>query len=126
MTPVRVRLACSSRAAVANMPDPHWVCLITWRARLQGLLGRSPPAPREIWCLPRCSAVHTLGMAYPIDVVWLNAEGRIVRLWVAMPPGRLAWQRGATEVLELAAHESARLAWHVGLVVPRRGGFVWR
>lgn len=81
----------------------------TWRGRLAGLIGRCPrrprpPSPRPVrvaglWLGP-CAAVHTFGMRYAIDVVFLNRHGRVIRLVPALGPRRWAFCRRAASVVE--------------------------
>ena len=73
----------------------------TMRSRLLGLafLARRR-APRGL-LLPRCHSVHTFGMRFPIDVVFLDADGREIRRVDGLRPRRLVSQRGAAAVLEL-------------------------
>jgi uncharacterized protein len=51
--------------------------------------------------IPRCRSVHTFGMLFRLDLVFLDAEGRVVELRRAVPPGRLIRCPGAMAVLEL-------------------------
>ena len=53
--------------------------------------------------IPRCSAIHTFGMRFPIDLVFLQSEGVVLRVMPRVPPGRLVWTRGAKTVIELPA-----------------------
>ena len=57
--------------------------------RMRGLLGRDGLAPGEAMAFPRCRAIHTVGMRFPIDVAFLGRDGRPVKLVRAVPPGRL-------------------------------------
>ena len=69
------------------------------RERLLGLaLRRRPPAHALL--LPRCRSVHTFGMRFPLDLVWLDRAGRVVRVDEAVPPWRVRSCRGADAVLE--------------------------
>ncbi len=61
------------------------------RERLRGLLGRDGLASGELLLLERCGAVHTVGMRFPIDVLFLDRGWRVVGLRKALAPGRLAW-----------------------------------
>ena len=54
--------------------------------RLRGLIGRPRLQPGEAFWLPFCQGVHTFGMKYPIDVVFLNKENRVVKLVQALQP----------------------------------------
>ncbi len=87
----------------------------TWLARMRGLLGYPQPAPGEGVLIPRCSSIHTIGMSYPIDVVFLDQSMVVVRVCPGVPPGRLAlWSRGATHVLEMAAGQAAAVGIRAG------------
>jgi len=69
------------------------------RARLLGLaLRRRPPAHALL--LPRCRSVHTFGMRFPLDLVWLDRDGRVLRVDEAVPPWRVRSCRHAAAVLE--------------------------
>ena len=74
------------------------------RARLLGLalLARAPPAACAL-VLPRCSSVHTAGMRFALDVVFLDAGGRVMRVVRGVPPWRVVSCRGAEAVVEVAA-----------------------
>ena len=68
-------------------------------ARLLGLaLRRRPPAHALL--LPRCRSVHTFGMRFPLDLIWLDRDGRVLRVDEAVPPGRVRSCRRAAAVLE--------------------------
>jgi uncharacterized membrane protein (UPF0127 family) len=57
--------------------------------RLFGLLGkRHIDAGRGLWIKPS-SGVHTLGMMFPIDVIGLDKELRVLRLWSNLVPFRV-------------------------------------
>jgi uncharacterized membrane protein (UPF0127 family) len=93
-----------------------------WLARLRGLIGTREWPPSRALHIRRCNAVHTCFMRYPIDVVFIDRRGRIVKVVPALRPWRAAGAWRATAVLELAAGEAARLGWQVGLTLPRK---VW-
>lgn len=73
------------------------------RGRLLGLLGRAtPPGSRTgLWLSP-CRAIHTWGMRYAIDVAFIGADGRVLRVDRQVGPGRLRHCKGARSVIELA------------------------
>jgi len=57
--------------------------------RLFGLLGkRHLDTGRGLWIKPS-SGVHTLGMMFPIDVIGLDKELRVLRLWSNLVPFRV-------------------------------------
>lgn len=82
--------------------------------RLRGLLGRAPLQPGEALLIEHCNMVHTVGMAYAIDVVFLDRGGVIRRIAPAVPPRRMRACLSARRVIELAAGEAARRGWRVG------------
>lgn len=74
-----------------------------WK-RAVGLLGRAMlEAGEGLWLEP-CNGIHTLGLRFPIDVLFLDAEGRALRLVSNLRPWRLCGPvRGARIVVELPA-----------------------
>lgn len=86
-----------------------------WRAdrmwsRARGLLGRPPLEPRvqALWLVP-CGGIHTLGMRYALDVVFLDRTGRVLAWHEAVAPWRARQCRGARQTVELAAGSLAGL-----------------
>jgi len=77
----------------------------TFRARLLGLALRSRP-PGFALLLPRTRAVHTCGMRFALDLYWLDAAGRVVRVDRAVPPWRMRACQRARSVLECPAGAS--------------------
>ncbi|WP_198137589.1 DUF192 domain-containing protein [Terriglobus sp. TAA 43] len=73
-------------------------------SRAVGLLGRTHLQQDEgIWIKPS-SGVHTIGMRFPIDVIGLDKQLRIVRLWPSLKPYRVtAIVPSIRTVLELAS-----------------------
>jgi uncharacterized protein len=51
--------------------------------------------------IPRCHNIHTFGMCFRIDVLFLDHEERVIELRRAVPPGRVIRCPGAMAVLEL-------------------------
>jgi uncharacterized membrane protein (UPF0127 family) len=89
-----------------------------WLARLRGLIGtRDWPRNRALRIRP-CNAVHTCFMRYPIDVVFVDRRGCIVKVVGGLRPWRAAAAWGAAGVLELAAGEAERLGWRAGTPLP--------
>ena len=67
--------------------------------------------------LPGTSSVHTHFMRFPIDVLFVDSELRIVLIVNALRPWRFARAKGADSVLELAAGECNRLELSEGVVL---------
>ncbi len=74
-----------------------------WRSRLLGLAFLPATEAGEGLLIPRCRAVHTLGMRFRLDVVFLGREGEVVRRVEGVRPGRFVSERGADAVLEVPA-----------------------
>jgi uncharacterized protein len=93
--------------------DGRFICrarvATSFAMRFRGLMGVSELPPEGGLLLPRTRSVHTHFMRFPIDVVFLDSERRIVAITPALGPWRMASARGARSVLELAAGECARL-----------------
>jgi uncharacterized membrane protein (UPF0127 family) len=60
--------------------------------------------------LERCRSVHTLGMRFALDLLWLDADGGLVRLDRGVGPGRLRTCLRARSVIEATAGDGERLA----------------
>jgi len=83
-------------------------------ARTRGLLGRDSLPPGSGLIIAPCQGVHTFGMRFPIDIVFVRRDGRVVRCRPAVPPRRLAVWLTAFAVLELPAGEAALAGLQVG------------
>jgi hypothetical protein len=75
----------------------------SWRERLVGLAWRRSVPPGTGLLLPRCRSVHTFGMRFALDLVWLDASGKVVRVDRSVPPRRVRSCRRARSVVELPA-----------------------
>ena len=76
-------------------------------SRRQGLLGRTGLDDEALVIAP-CNAVHTFFMKFPIDVVFTDREGCILRIAPSVPPWRIAGSLRGFATIELAAGTSAR------------------
>ncbi len=76
----------------------------TFLSRGRGLLGRSHLLPGEGLVIVPCQSVHCIGMAFPIDVIYLDRAGRVLKVVPNLEPYRLGpfvWR--AHSVVELPA-----------------------
>jgi uncharacterized membrane protein (UPF0127 family) len=53
--------------------------------------------------IPRCRSVHTFGMRFALDVVFLDADGVEIARRERVPPRRILREPSAACVLELPA-----------------------
>ena len=91
-----------------NVLASRVVLATTMAARRTGLLGRSSLAADEGMLLIPCSAVHTIGMKFAIDVVFLDKQCSVVEVRPDIAPGALLVScRKARSTLELAAGVAA-------------------
>lgn len=97
-------------AASLAIADTHWT-------RLRGLLGLESDDFRNgsgLWIIP-CHGVHTLGMGFPIDVLYLDRGLKVVRVRPDVRPWRFTpVLRQAASVLELPCGTAAETNTAVG------------
>jgi len=89
---------------------------LSFRQRLLGLYRRQPLGADEgLWIVP-CTAVHTLCLAYPLDVVFLDDHDVPICVCAGLRPNRAAWCWRAASVVELSAgfcQHHADYAWQI-------------
>lgn len=85
--------------------------------RLVGLLGKTKrwaQLGRGLWIVPS-RGVHTIGMMFPIDVIFLSKEKEVIHVEEHLRPFRIsAVSLRAMSVLELPAHTIFRTGTQVG------------
>lgn len=90
--------------------DGYW-------SRLVGLLGKTSRwarAGRGLWIVPSCG-VHTIGMLFPIDVIFLDKKKVVVHVEEHLRPFRISRvSLRASSVIELPAHTVFRSRTQVG------------
>lgn len=58
-------------------------------ARTRGLLGHAPLSFGQGMLIRPCRWIHTFGMSFPIDVLYVNKRWRIVAVSENLRPGRI-------------------------------------
>jgi uncharacterized membrane protein (UPF0127 family) len=96
------RFRCQPRTEVGGRRVP---VALSRRARLLGLSLLDRRAAGAGLLIPECRSVHTFGMRFPLDLIFLDLELREVSLRRSVPPARIAFERRAQAVLELPAGE---------------------
>ena len=66
---------------------------------MRGLALRREAA--EPLLIPRCRSVHTFGMRFALDLLWLDERGQVLRVDRGVGPGRIRSCRAAAAVLEV-------------------------
>lgn len=71
--------------------------------RRKGLLGRNALPPDEgLWIVP-CEAIHTVGMNFAIDLVYLDRKNIVKKVRSNVKPWRMSACLSAHSTIELAA-----------------------
>ncbi len=111
------------RLPVATVLERRVRVAVGLRARLLGLALLVPERAGTGLLIPRCNSVHTFGMRFALDLVFLDAEGQPLAVRCGVPPRRFAVERRAVAVLELpVAAASASLV--AGKCEPEGGEFL--
>lgn len=77
--------------------------------RFCGLMGESGLNEGEGLLLMHCGSIHTCFMKFAIDVVYLDAEMRVLTIETVVPWKAGHYIRGAKHVLELSVGEGRKL-----------------
>ena len=77
--------------------------------RFRGLMLRRSLPPDEGMLFERSGAIHMFFMRIPLDVVFTDADLRVVKVVPGLKPWRTAAARGAKTTIELAAGVASRL-----------------
>jgi len=78
-----------------------------FRARLLGLAGLRVAPRGQALLLAGTRSIHTLGMRFALDLIWLDGEGRVLQIDRGVVPGRLVRCAEARAVVEVVAGEVA-------------------
>ena len=68
--------------------------------RRRGLAKMAPMPPDHALRILRTNSVHTFGMRFDLDLVWLGRDGRMLRIDHAVPPRRIRLCLRARSVIE--------------------------
>ena len=87
---------------------------VSFRERTLGLLGRDALGSGAALLIERCGAVHTVGMRFALDVVFLDRACRVARVVRGVRPGRLmvwgGWRAASVLESEAGRADLSRLA----------------
>ena len=100
-------------ASEVELADTSWT-------RMKGLLGQTSDeftSGKGLWIIPS-QGVHTIGMKFPIDVIYLDSSYRVIHLCHALHPFRIAAVKlKARSVIELPAGTLTQTQTSVGDVL---------
>jgi uncharacterized membrane protein (UPF0127 family) len=82
--------------------------------RFRGLMGQRRLSEGEALLIDPCNSVHTFFMRFPIDVLFLDRDDRVLKMSTEIRPFRVAIGRGARRVLELATGRAKLAGVRVG------------
>lgn len=89
--------ACRGPSAPARV-----VFALSFLERVRGLMGRKPAwlGAGGMLVLAPCRSIHTFGMGHPLDIAFIDGDGRVLKALSGMPPRRMAGCRAARIVIE--------------------------
>jgi uncharacterized protein len=104
--------------AVKHIPSGTYIAERAFYAntmwdRARGWLGKPRAEAGEGLLLRPCSSIHTMGMKFSLDLLFLDKGNRVVKLMRSLSPWR-AVLSGAQGILELPAGTLTRVPVKVG------------
>jgi uncharacterized membrane protein (UPF0127 family) len=72
----------------------------TRAARMKGLARLDDMPETTALHIPKCRSVHTFTMRFPLDLIWLDKRGTVVRVDPSVPPRRMKSCLKARSVIE--------------------------
>jgi uncharacterized membrane protein (UPF0127 family) len=116
---------CVNRTKQVMLAPRLQVARSLW-ARMKGLIGRVAadfPPGSALWLTP-CRGIHTVGMSFSIDAVYLDARGAVVRAYHGLAPFRVASLDPRTRsVVEFPAGTLKATGTEVGDLLDCSSGF---
>ena len=82
----------------------HVARVNTFLGRLIGLIGSRTPPQNTVLHFPSTSSIHTFGMHYPVDLIFLNGKNEVIKMLSALSPRKLTRKiKHSKSVLEAPA-----------------------
>ncbi|EPJ47042.1 MAG: hypothetical protein OFPII_16150 [Osedax symbiont Rs1] len=86
----------------------------TFKERNRGLFTLAKLQPGQGLLITPCRSVHSFGMAYAIDLLYLNKQLQVVKIISNMLPNRMSLALRGYSTLELLSGEAQRLGIGLG------------
>jgi len=86
----------------------HVIVTTSLFARMRGLLGRKFLGPDTAMVIDPCSSIHTMGMRFAIDVIFLDSKNSILAVTKNVKPGRI-WVPGGWKTRRVIESEAGCL-----------------
>ena len=83
-------------------------------SRRRGLLGRQSLPTDSVLAIAPSNGIHTFGMKFPIDVLFIARDGKVLKRLVSVPSRRISFALRASAVLEFAANHPGVAHTQVG------------
>lgn len=87
----------------------HCILADNFGSRLKGLLGKKGLEKGEALMLVPCNAIHTMGMRFAIDTIFIDKKGAVLKIYPDLRPNKPGVKvLGAYAVIEItsgAAHD---------------------
>jgi uncharacterized membrane protein (UPF0127 family) len=99
--PRRLRRLPRARLSLSQLAGCDVRCARDPLARLFGLAGLRTLPPATGLLLPGTRSIHTCGMRFALDLVWLDGSGRVVHIDRGVRPWRIRSCREARAVVEV-------------------------
>lgn len=110
-------MTCKLKKSILKTSDGKTVCAAilanTPWLRLRGLLGRKLNIDDGLLIIP-CNSVHMIGMKYPIDVIYLTKENKIVKIVKNLRPWQFSACRKAHKTLEISTENIESKSLNIG------------
>jgi hypothetical protein len=84
------------------------------KSRRRGLLGRKALDAGAALIIAPCNSIHTFFMKFAIDAVFVGRDGRVEKVYAALPPWRMGFSWNAFAVIELPAGTAAEADTRTG------------
>ncbi len=100
--------------------NKEWQCdyAATFFEQGRGLLGRKSYPQNRIMVIPKCGSVHTWFMRFPIDIVFLDKHGKVLRIEYNVGPWRMLFGgREASITLEAMSAQDGAVSAFAGISV---------
>ena len=101
MKTVSFRHADNRQIITAELAESFW-------ARARGLLWRDQMAANRALLIRPCNCVHTFGMHYPLDIVFLDRHHQVLAVHRHVDRRHVLFHHRAAQVLELLAGGASR------------------
>jgi uncharacterized membrane protein (UPF0127 family) len=108
------RLFAMADAASGRILVPRLELAIDSATRRKGLLGREGLEAGTGMVIAPSNSVHTFFMRFPIDIIFLDRSGRVLKIRHRVPARRVAFSTTAHAVLELPSGTAEAVGIKVG------------